>query len=575
MNVRELQRKLSQWATQDKERKFFDLYKLVMNEEWLRAAHAHVRQNRGSVTAGMDGITMKVFEERLEENLRQLREDLKAGTFTPTPVRRVTIREEKAGGRVKVRRLGIPAIRDRIVQEALRMVLEPIYEADFHDRSYGFRPNRCTMDAVTFLRNRILAPTSRYFWIIEGDIASYFDTINHRKLLRVLKRRIRDCKFLQLVWKFLRAGVMEGKLFRDTRRGTPQGGIASPALANVYLHELDRYMEQYTGLSLREKHKRRKQGLANFLYVRYGDDFVALCNGTKAQAEAMRQELHQFLKANLKLELSLEKTKVTHVDDGFKFLGFWLQRRVGRNGKRVPKILIPQEAPRALLGKIRRALNPATHRDSVKTKVIALNRIIQGWGRYYQYTSSPKAVFHKLDYHVFWLMAHWLGRKYQLSIPKVLQRFHRGSSLGTATLTVAHLSELPTKRYLARVIPNPYLVPPDQKLWREDLFSLDAFWNGIERRPGQTDWRDHVIERDGPVCRVCDSEYPVWELELDHIQPRGRYKRADDADHLENFQLLCSIHHQTKTQKSRHVLSRMKGQLSCTVLNGEGGETGR
>jgi RNA-directed DNA polymerase len=575
MNVRELQRKLSQWATQDKERQFFDLYKLVMKEEWLRAAHAHVRQNRGSVTAGMDGITMKVFEERLEENLRQLHEDLKAGTFVPLPVRRVAIREEKAGGRVKVRRLGIPAIRDRIVQEALRMVLEPIYEADFHERSYGFRPNRCTMDAVTFLRNRILAPTSRYYWVIEGDIASYFDTINHRKLLRVLKRRIQDRKLLRLIWQFLRAGVMEGKLFRDTKRGTPQGGIASPALANVYLHELDRYMARYTGLSLRAKRQRRKQGLANFLYVRYGDDFIVLCNGTKAQAEAMRQELHQFLKADLKLELSLEKTKVTHVDDGFKFLGFWLQRKVGRKGTRVTKILILQEAPRAFLGKIRRALKPATHRDSVKTKVIALNRIIQGWGRYYQYTSSPKAVFHKLDYQVFWLMAHWLGRKYQLSVPKVLQRFHRRSSLGTATLTVAHLGELPTKRYLARVIPNPYLAPLDHKLQREELFSLDAFWTGTEARPGQTDWRDYVIERDGPVCRVCGGEYPVWELELDHIQPRGRYKRADDADRPENFQLLCSIHHQTKTQESRHVLSRMKGELSSTVLNGEGGESGR
>src|SRR5262245_28757789 len=178
----------------------------------------------------MDGMTMKVFEERLEENLQQLREDLKAGTFAPAPGRRVAIREEKAGGRVKVRRLGIPAIRDRIVQESLRMVLEPIYEADFHDRSYGFRPTRCTMEAVTFLRNRILAPTSRYYGIIEGDIASYVDTINHRKLLRVLQRRIQDRKLLRVIWQFLRAGVMEGKLFRDTKRGTPQGGIASPAL---------------------------------------------------------------------------------------------------------------------------------------------------------------------------------------------------------------------------------------------------------------------------------------------------------------------------------------------------------
>src|SRR5262249_23883303 len=210
-----------------------------------------------------------------------------------------------------------------------------------------------------------------------------------------------------------------------------------------------------------------------------------------------------------KLELSLEKTKVTHVDDGFKFLGFWLQQKVGTNGKRVPKLLIPEEEPRAFRGKIRRALEPAIHRDSMKTKIIALNRIIQGWGRYYQYTSSPKAVFHKLDYHVIWLMADWLGRKYQLSIPKVLRRFHRRSSLGTATLTVAHLSDLPTKRYMARVIPNPYLDPTDQALWREELFSLDACWSGIERRPGQTDWRGPVRDPLGPDVGGWREDEPV------------------------------------------------------------------
>lgn len=126
-------------------------------------------------------------------------------------------------------------------------------------------------------------------------------------------------------------------------------------------------------------------------------------------------------------------------------------------------------------------------------------------------------------------------------------------------MTVAHLGDLPTKRYLARVIPNPYLGPPDQRLWREELFSLDACWTGTERRPGQADWRDQVLERDGPIYRACGREYPVGDLELDHIHPGGRFKRATDADRLENLQLLCSVHHQTKTQESRHVLSRMKG----------------
>lgn len=178
MNVGEMQRKLSLWAEKDKNHKFFDLYHLLYDKDWLCLAHAHVTQNAGSVTAGCDDINMEGFNENLEGNLEKLTKELKAETFEPYPVRRVYI--PKSNG--KVRPLGIPSIRDRIVQEAVRMILEPIYEADFSQYSFGFRPNRCTMDAVKCI-TWSTQEHKKYLWTIEGDISSYFDSINHKKLL--------------------------------------------------------------------------------------------------------------------------------------------------------------------------------------------------------------------------------------------------------------------------------------------------------------------------------------------------------------------------------------------------------
>jgi RNA-directed DNA polymerase len=176
VDVGEMQTKLSRWAEDDRSRAFGDLYNLLYQGDWQRTAQARVRQNAGSQTAGCDGMTMRHFEEHLEGNLAKLREDLKDGRFEPQPVRRTYIREVKAGGRIKMRPLGIPAIRDRIVQEALRMILEPIWEADFSHHSYGFRPTRSTKDAVAYIGARLTTRKSTgYGWIIEGDIQSFFD----------------------------------------------------------------------------------------------------------------------------------------------------------------------------------------------------------------------------------------------------------------------------------------------------------------------------------------------------------------------------------------------------------------
>jgi RNA-directed DNA polymerase len=252
-----------------------------------------------------------------------------------------------------------------------------------------------------------------YGWIIEGDIQSFFDTINHQKLMQLVEQRVKDKKILSLIWKFLQAEIMEQGNLRHSMLGTPQGGIVSPLLANIYLHELDRYMERYTEISVPDRRRRKRRGLANFLYVRYADDFVVLCDGTKEQAEAMRQELYDFLKTELKLELSLEKTRVTHASEGFEFLGFVIDRNIVGTGKWAPRIRIPMRAMEKVRAKIRAALAPNTNEDSVRLKILGLNRIIGGWCRYYQTTSSPSFYFNRLSHESFKLMARWLGRKYQ------------------------------------------------------------------------------------------------------------------------------------------------------------------
>src|SRR6266487_5383984 len=235
-----MQRKLSQWATENPTEQRRELYNLLCEEIWLRVAHHSVNSNQGRETAGVDSQSMSNFNGDLKGNLRLLRDQLITKTFEPQPVRRVYI--PKANG--KKRPLGIPGIRDRIVQEALRMILEPIWEADFSRYSYGFRPNRSTYDAMTYIGKRLNGTGGEYFqWIIEGDIASYYDTIPHRRLIKAIKKRVADRNIRDLLWKFLRAGVMYRGAFSETLTGTPQGGIASPLLANIYLHALDTYME--------------------------------------------------------------------------------------------------------------------------------------------------------------------------------------------------------------------------------------------------------------------------------------------------------------------------------------------
>ena len=474
---------------------------------------------------------MKDFDENLDSHIEQLRQDLKAQTFEPMPVRRVYI--PKPGG--KKRPLGIPAIRDWIVQEALRMVLEPIFESDFSQYSYGFRPNRCTKDAVAYIGARLIGH-QRYYWIIEGDISSYFDTIKHRKLMKLVQRRIKDKKILDLIWKFLRAGVLEQNHIRETLMGTPQGGIISPLLSNIYLNELDRYMNRYLTLSHMQKVTRRRKGQANFLYVRYADDFVVLCNGTKAQALEMRQELSEFLRT-IGLTLSMEKTKVTHVNDGFKFLGLWIERSIGQSGKLASRIRIPQEAYRRIRHKVLETLAPATCSHSLRFKILQLNRIIGGWCRYYQHTSSPSDYFDRLSHEIWWDMAHWLGRKYKCSIQKVCRKFMVNKPVCTFATKTSRLimpSEYTTKRYRLKAFSHPYLATTVE-IEREELFSQDDY-STVEHIAGQADRKEKLFTR-RPTCNNCGKPLSfIFQAELDHKKPRQKFKQPEDAEYPANRQ---------------------------------------
>jgi RNA-directed DNA polymerase len=239
--VLEIQAKLHRWATDDPHRRFDDLFNLVCDPAFLAVAWGRVRGNRGARSAGVDGVVARSLDAGGMAHLQRLREDLKARQFAPLPVRERMI--PKASG--KRRRLGIPTVRDRIVQGALKLVLEPIFEADFKPCSYGFRPRRRAQDAIAEIHN---FATNSYEWVLEGDISDCFDEIEHTALLDRVRARIGDRRVLGLVKAFLKAGVLtEEHTRRDTTSGTPQGGILSPLLANVALSALDeRFMEAGT-----------------------------------------------------------------------------------------------------------------------------------------------------------------------------------------------------------------------------------------------------------------------------------------------------------------------------------------
>jgi RNA-directed DNA polymerase len=280
---------------------------------------------------------------------------------------------------------------------------------------------------------------------------------------------------------------------------------------------------------------------------------VILCNGTKEEAKALREELTKFLKETLKLNLSQEKTRITHLNDGFNFLGFRIAREMGQEGMGT-KVLIPKKSVDNVIQKVTTATDKTTHQDSVNTKILGLNRIIGGWCRYYQYTSKASSTFHKVEYISYWKLAHWLGRKYQLTMPKVISQFQKYGRLGTNEHQLIGI--LPSLHYYKKFLkPNPYT--HQEKIQREEL-PTDTPWMGWEQRPGMADLRPQILARDNFKCQMCGNEVSPSEAHVDHKRPMRRFKKPVDANTLENLQTQCIPCHKIKTELDRRRESRMR-----------------
>ncbi|QHG85469.1 group II intron reverse transcriptase/maturase (plasmid) [Rhodococcus rhodochrous] len=418
--VLEIQTKLHRWANDDPHRRFDDLYNLVTDPSFLLMAWDRVAGNKGARSAGIDGMTAASVRERTgeEQFLAELRKQLKTGSFRPVPVRERMI--PKPGTR-KRRRLGIPTVADRVVQASLKLVLEPIFEADFVPCSYGFRPNRRAHDAMA--ETRFLA-SKTYEWVLEGDITACFDEISHSALMDRVRARIGDKRVLALVKAFLKAGILtEVGTSKETITGTPQGGILSPLLANVALSVLDEHFAGIEGgpqTSPKRRFTRRQKGLPNYRLLRYADDFVILVSGTRSHTEALLPEVAEVL-STVGLRLSEEKTLITHIDEGLDFLGWRIQRHRKRGTDR--QYVYNYPAKKALRSV--KAKTKAICRMNVSLPLAVLlhklNQVLRGWTAYFRPGVSARA-FQYLRMIVWRQVFGWLRRKHANTGWKELRR---------------------------------------------------------------------------------------------------------------------------------------------------------
>jgi RNA-directed DNA polymerase len=457
--VLEIQTKLHRWARDDPHRRFDDLFNLVADPAFLLVAWVQVRGNKGARTAGVDGRTAASISLGIgvEGFLDTLRISLRDRSFAPMPVRERMI--PKSGG--KLRRLGIATITDRVVQASLKLVLEPIFEADFLPCSYGFRPKRRAHDAVAEVRFYAM---HSYEWIVEGDIKACFDEIAHPALLDRVRNRVVDKRVLALVKAFLKSGILgEDRVLRETNTGTPQGSILSPLLSNVALSVLDEYIAHTpggSGTGATGRAKRRRHSLPNLKLVRYADDWCLLVSGSKADAEALREQIAGIL-STMGLRLSPEKTLITHIDEGLDFLGWRIQRHRKRGSDRCYVYTYPsRKAVKSATGKVKAICRTTDTNLPLDALLLRLNPALQGWCVYFRPGVSTDA-FSYLGYYTWQQVGRWLRRKHHRAAWKDLRRlYYKGDAWWPASedRQLFNPAGMGTTRYRYRgpAIPTPW-----------------------------------------------------------------------------------------------------------------------
>ena len=381
---RELQRKLYFAAKRSRNRRFHALYDRIFRPDVLWRAWEEVRKNGGS--AGVDGETIEdVIRQGEEAFLEQISQELRTGRYRPQAVLRVYI--PKSDGRQRA--LGIPTVRDRVVQQACKIVIEPIFEANFRDCSFGFRPKRSAQQAVKVVKKALITG----WWVVDADIADYFNTIDHELLMNLVQKRISDRRILKLIRQWLKAGVLEEGQWLSSEVGSPQGAVISPLLANVYLHVLDMFWtERYASLGK--------------LY-RYCDDFVIVCR-TKRDAQQALQTVQQIM-SRLKLTLHSTKTRIVDMgQDGFDFLGFHFHKlKSKKTNKLLPYIWPSQKAMKAVREKIRQITTRKRLSNPIEEVIRFLNMVIRGWRNYFRIGNSTKK-YQDLDRYVGERLRRWV-----------------------------------------------------------------------------------------------------------------------------------------------------------------------
>lgn len=397
--------------------------------ERYEEAWKKVRANQGS--PGIDRVTIEMFEKQLDRHIQTIIRKLRSKTYRPTPVKRVEI--EKPGSNEK-RPLGIPTVKDRLIQQVLKELLEPIFDPNFSEYSYGYRPNKCAHDAVKQAENY----GKQSHWVIDADIKGFFDNVNHDILLDIVNEKVSDGSILKLIRMFLEAGVMKDGKFTATTVGTPQGGVISPLLANIYLHHLDRRLEE-----------------RGYRFVRYADDFLVFCN-TKEEAEYGLEYIKHVLDKELKLCLNMEKTTIAYITNKYdeqgnrrperkdvNFLGFRINRH-----HTVPR----NKSVKRFMNRIRQETRRSWTRDT-KEMMNSINRVIRGWGNYYKH-GNIKTLYSKLD--------SWIRTRIRLNLGKrkvknfKLNKHYMSISKYKYTNKSLRDMGLISLRQIARISPAPY-----------------------------------------------------------------------------------------------------------------------
>ena len=445
-----VQRMLHARSRENPAYRFEKLWGLVTDPRNLRIALDRVRRNRGARTGGIDRVTVRMVLHRGTERFTaEVRKELRGRKFRPNPVRRVLI--PKAGKPGKFRPLGIPTVKDRVVQAALKNIMEPIFEADFYPVSYGFRPCKSVHGAIAHLKVLMLprgmkqwkkAETLPFQWAIEGDIKGCFDNIAHHGLMERMRRRIADAKLNRLVVAFLKAGVLSEAQFLRSDSGTPQGGILSPLLANVALGAIEERYERHAwprGTATRRSHigrpsvplsdpqaieRRAQQNRANdkrrgfpvFMPIRYADDFIVLVSSPdddRKVADEEKAAIGRALESPLGLTLSEEKTLVTPVTSAMRFLGHHVRvRKHPRDGHLAPRAVIPKERSKRLRLSIKAIFRRNTCSKTLEDRLRLVNPVLRGWANFYRHAWGAKRVFTGIDDYVWWTILRWLRKKH-------------------------------------------------------------------------------------------------------------------------------------------------------------------